>query len=140
MKVPGKMLREVLSHVGKPPATLSYPAAQAQLPDRFRGQIRFIAESCVGCRLCEKDCPAAAIEIREIAKKRYDALFFLDRCIYCSQCVISCKKSALETTPVFELAALDRAQLRVVFRAQETSAADAPAATADGAAEPAPEE
>jgi formate hydrogenlyase subunit 6/NADH:ubiquinone oxidoreductase subunit I len=140
MKVPGKMLREVLSHVGKAPATVRYPLVLAELPDRFRGQVRFVAERCVGCGLCEKDCPAAAIEIREVAKKVFEALFLLDRCIYCAQCVLSCKKSALETTPVFELAALDRTRLKVVFRAQSTDATNGAAPAADRAAEPTPEE
>ena len=139
MKFPGRMIGEVLRHVGKAPATVRYPLVQAELPEGFRGQIRFISANCNGCRLCEKDCPALAIEIREIAKKTFEALFHLDRCIYCSQCARSCLKGSLEVTPVFELAVLDRSRLKVVFHVDQAAAGDA-VAPADDAAEPAPEQ
>jgi len=119
MKLPGKMTGELLRHVLKTPSTVHYPFVKVDMPDQFRGKILFIAEKCVGCKLCQKDCPANCIVINKVGDKRFEAVFELDRCIYCSQCVDSCNKDALETSPEYELASLDRASLHVVFHAPE---------------------
>jgi formate hydrogenlyase subunit 6/NADH:ubiquinone oxidoreductase subunit I len=125
MKRPGAMLQEVLNHLWKTPATIKYPFEAVEMPDKFRGQIRFIAENCIGCKLCVKDCPADAIEIIKVADKQFDCIFDLDKCIYCAQCVMSCNKKALESSKGFELASLDRGQLRVIFRGKKPAIAPA---------------
>ena len=117
MTKPGRMVGAVLRAATHRPATQLYPAEPVKLPASFRGKIRFIAERCVGCKLCQKDCPADALRIEEVGKKRFRAVFLLDHCIYCAQCVDSCNKDALESTTEFELATLDRATLRVTFDA-----------------------
>ena len=48
-------------------------------------------------------------------EKRFEAVISLDKCIYCAQCVDTCPKKALAITPEFELAQLDRKNLKVVF-------------------------
>ncbi len=111
------MVGEVLRAATQRPATQLYPAEPVRLPAAFRGKIRFIAERCVGCKLCQKDCPADALRIEEVSKKRFRAVFLLDHCIYCAQCVDSCNKDAMESTAEFELATLDRATLKVTFDA-----------------------
>ena len=121
------MVGEVLRAATRRPATRRYPATPVRLPASFRGKVRFIAERCVGCGLCQKDCPADALRIEEVGKKRFRAVFLLDRCIFCAQCVDSCNKDALESTTEFELATLDRATLRVTFDAP-TPPPPAPAA------------
>lgn len=122
MRFPGKMLLEVLSHLFKKPATVGYPFEKPALPQTFRGQIRFIAQKCVGCKLCVKDCPTEAISITQVGPKedkRFEATFLLDQCMYCGQCVESCNKEALEATVEFELAQFDRKNLKVTFRAPD---------------------
>ncbi|MFA4991577.1 MAG: 4Fe-4S binding protein [Candidatus Omnitrophota bacterium] len=114
---PGKILRQVLSSLAKKPATLNYPAEKTDMPVGFRGKIRFYPEKCVGCRLCVKDCPSDAIEIRKTGDKRFEAEINIGKCIYCGQCAESCLKKALEVTKEFELAQLDKDKLKVVFRA-----------------------
>ncbi len=128
MRLPARMLGEVLRHVGRRPATVAYPAVPAVSPPAFRGRVRFSGAGCTGCKLCEKDCPSHAITIRKVAEKRFQAVFQLDRCIYCGQCVDSCNRDSLEVTAEFELAALDRASLRVTYEAPAPPAA-APTAT-----------
>jgi formate hydrogenlyase subunit 6/NADH:ubiquinone oxidoreductase subunit I len=64
-----------------------------------------------------RDCPSAAIEIRKIGEKQFEAEVNLAKCIYCGQCVDSCLKHALEVTAEFELAKLDPAQLKVILNA-----------------------
>ena len=117
MKKPGKMTREVLKHVAATPATVLYPFVPAVMPDRFRGKIVFFWEKCIGCHLCEKDCPSDAIKITKVAEKRFEATFYLDRCIYCAQCVDTCPKKALEASPAFELAQVARAKLEEITHA-----------------------
>ncbi len=119
MKFPGQMTGEVLRHVARKPATHQYPFVPVVMPPGYRGKLVFHGEKCVGCNLCQKDCPANAIFINKVADKRFECVYYMDRCIYCGQCADSCNKDSIEMTPAFELAALSRASLKVVFPAPE---------------------
>ncbi|MGE5196921.1 MAG: 4Fe-4S binding protein [Deltaproteobacteria bacterium] len=88
------------------------------MPKGFRGKLKFCPEKCIGCKLCMRDCPTGAIEIRQIGEKQFEAEINLGKCIYCGQCVDSCLKKALEITSEFELASLDPAKLKVIFNAK----------------------
>ena len=116
MKGPGKMLREVFEHLFMKPATGAYPYRREDMPARFRGQIEFKPERCIGCRACVRDCPAGAIDIRKVGERKFEADFKLDHCIYCSQCVDSCRHGALAGTTRYRLAELDRSKLKVTFK------------------------
>jgi len=113
------MAGEVLRHVAQRPATVLYPSEKVEMPASYRGKVRFLAERCVGCKLCQKDCPSNALVIEKVGEKRFEAIFQLDHCIFCAQCVDSCNKDAMQSTQEFELATLDRGALRVVFHAPE---------------------
>ena len=134
MSKPGRMLGEVLAHLGAKPATIRYPFEPAHVQQGLRGKIKFMAEKCIGCRICMKDCPADAIIINKIGDKRFECVFDLAKCIYCAQCVDSCPKKALAVTIEFELAQLDKSKLRFVFHAPD--APPAPATPATTAAQP----
>lgn len=117
MKI-GKMTREVLRNFFKKPATVLYPFEKLDMPKNFRGKLIFYPEKCIGCKLCMRDCPTNAIEIRPvgpIADKKFECALDLSRCIYCAQCVDSCMKKALEATKDVELAQLDIKKLRIVY-------------------------
>ena len=117
MKRPGQMIREVLKSVMKKPATVQYPHVKVNMPENFRGKLKFIPEKCIGCRLCMRDCPTNAITIRKVGEKQFEADIDLGKCIYCAQCVDSCMKKALEATKEFELAQLEREKLKTTQRA-----------------------
>jgi formate hydrogenlyase subunit 6/NADH:ubiquinone oxidoreductase subunit I len=112
---PGKMIHEVLSSLFKKPATLDYPNVKPPVHPSIRGAIKFESGKCIGCKLCMKDCPANAIQIRQVGEKKYEAEFDLSKCIYCAQCVDSCPRKALQYTQEFELAALNHDKLKVIF-------------------------
>jgi NAD(P)H-quinone oxidoreductase subunit I len=74
-------------------------------PEHFRGKIRYDKEKCIGCKLCLKVCPSAAIEFKEEEKK---IKIFLARCTFCSQCNDICPVSCLSMSDEFLLADTDK--------------------------------
>jgi formate hydrogenlyase subunit 6/NADH:ubiquinone oxidoreductase subunit I len=127
MRKPGKMLGEVLGNATRKPATVLYPFVPVKMCKGFRGKLSFDAAKCIGCKLCMRDCPSGAINIRKVADKQFEADIDMSRCIYCAQCVDTCPKDALAATGNFELAQLDRSKLKEVFRRDPAAAPVAPA-------------
>ena len=111
-----KMLKEVLRSVVRKPATVRYPRVKVTMPPDFRGKLVFDPATCIGCKLCMRDCPANAIEIVKVGEKKFEAHIDIGKCIACGQCVDSCPKEALRLTGDFELAQLTRGKLRVIFQ------------------------
>jgi ferredoxin len=118
MKRPGTMIREVLRSAARKPVTVRYPFVKVHMPPKFRGKLAFNPATCIGCKICERDCPSGAINIRKIAEKKFECDIDLARCIYCAQCVDSCPRKSLSTTEDFELAQLSRGKLKVAYTGQ----------------------
>ena len=134
MKKAGKMVGLALFSATQKPATRNYPFEKIAMPNRFRGMIKFTAEKCIGCKMCVRDCPAGAIGIRKIADKQFECDIDNSKCIFCAQCVLSCPKAALESSPEYELAVINRDQLKMVYRgAPKPAAAPADAAPVEQA-------
>jgi formate hydrogenlyase subunit 6/NADH:ubiquinone oxidoreductase subunit I len=119
---PGRMMKQVLQSLFKKPATIAYPFVKLEMPDKFRGKLKFYPEKCICCKLCMRDCPSNAIVIKKVGEKRFEAEIDLAKCVYCAQCVDSCPKGALESTKNFELANLKSDKLKVVFSADPIEA------------------
>jgi len=106
------ILKEVLVHLFKKPATRKYPEEKPRVPAGFRGRQAFNINLCISCGLCARDCPAKAIEIVEVDGK-LRPLFHLDRCIFCYQCAESCPRNAIKSSEIFELASTCKSDLVV---------------------------
>jgi NAD(P)H-quinone oxidoreductase subunit I len=118
----GAMLGDITRSLFKRPVTELYPFERRPAPERLRGQLVFDAAKCTGCRICVRDCPAAAIDIAVVDKatKRFVMKFRGDRCTYCAQCVVSCNFDSLGMThEQWELAALTRAPFALSFGREE---------------------
>ncbi len=127
---PGSIAPLALRSLFRRPATTRYPFVKWEMPDRFRARPVVHTENCIGCKLCVRNCPAAAIEIEKVGEKAFEARIDLGRCVYCGQCAFSCPKQTIELTKDFELASFDRASLKVVYHAKPKPAAEPPAGPA----------
>jgi len=110
-------MRQALHSAFRKPATVQYPFVKIEMPDKFRGKLKFDASKCIGCKMCMRDCPSNAITIVKVGEKRFECQVDCSKCIYCGQCVDSCPKDALECTKEFELASLEKASLKVTYHA-----------------------
>jgi len=75
------------------------------VPPAFRGRISYNRETCIGCRLCTRVCPANAIEFFPETKR---IRIYVTQCIFCGQCTDACPKGSLSMTDEFLLATDDR--------------------------------
>lgn len=117
MKI-GTMFEDVLKSLVSKPATVPYPVEARSVPGRTRGRLYWQPDSCTGCGLCAKDCPANAIEVITLDKKakRFIVRYHSDRCIYCGQCVRSCRFNCLElVADEWELATNDLDELTILY-------------------------
>lgn len=74
-------------------------------PDKFRGKIRYDRDTCIGCKMCIRVCPAHAIEFIPETKR---VRIWVTQCIFCSQCNEVCPKDSLSMSSEFLLATEDR--------------------------------
>ena len=98
--------------LSKKPITVQYPEEKTPLSTRFRGlhALRKYPngeERCIGCKLCEADCPALAISIdteERSDKTRRTTKYEIDlfKCIYCGFCEEACPVDAIVETGIFE--------------------------------------
>jgi formate hydrogenlyase subunit 6/NADH:ubiquinone oxidoreductase subunit I len=89
-----------------------YPDDPGTPPAAFRGMPRLISERCRGHASCAEVCPSQALEVERVPD---GWIWNHDRasCIACGLCIEACPEQALESSPAFELAARDRADLHV---------------------------
>ena len=129
------MLPEIVKQAFKKPATNLFPAKHlpktitgflakvadgkaeivppVESPKNQRGKLVYNREICTGCGLCQKVCPAHAIETvvypaKEGEKPQKRVRIYVGNCIFCGQCIDICAKKALSQSPEFLLAAEDR--------------------------------
>jgi formate hydrogenlyase subunit 6 len=106
------LIKDMGSCLFKKPFTRQYPAVKVEVPEGYRGRHVFYPDKCISCGLCERDCPANAIELIEVSGKRMPH-FYLDRCIFCYQCVESCPRDAIKLSANFEMSTTEADELLV---------------------------
>jgi len=114
----GRLLRDMLRSLFRRPVTRRYPSEQRPVPPRLRGALQFDPTHCTGCCLCEKDCPAQALELVMVdrAAKRFVLRYHLDRCTFCAQCVQTCRFGCLQmSNERWELAATRKEPFDVYY-------------------------
>jgi formate hydrogenlyase subunit 6/NADH:ubiquinone oxidoreductase subunit I len=144
------MMKEILMQSIKKPVTNLFPATRLPksitkffesvaegkteiippiaTPPEFRGKIVYDRNSCNGCGLCQKVCPAHAIEqvvylpmtnnrtnlegnVTENTKEmrmEKRIRIYVANCVFCGQCTDICSKNALSMSDEFLLATEDR--------------------------------
>ena len=63
------------------------------------GMVKITPEKCVGCTLCVRTCPAAALEIVE---KKARMIQLIPLCMSCGDCSAICPENAIELTQYFQ--------------------------------------
>jgi formate hydrogenlyase subunit 6/NADH:ubiquinone oxidoreductase subunit I len=106
------LIKDMGSCIFKKPFTREYPAVKVEVPEGYRGRHIFYPEKCISCGLCERDCPANAIELVEVSGKRMPK-FFLDRCVFCYQCAEGCPRDAIKLSANFEMSTTEKEELLV---------------------------
>lgn len=87
------------------PTTDPYPFADTFVPDRLRGKIKYNAEACVACRMCEHVCAGGAIKIAESEdKKGLNFTVWHNTCAFCGLCEHYCPTKAIKLTTDFHTA------------------------------------
>ncbi|MBS7608983.1 NADH-quinone oxidoreductase subunit I [Candidatus Bathyarchaeota archaeon] len=111
---------ELLKSMTKKPITLRYPFEKAKPVEGLRGRPIWDMEKCIGCGLCQRDCPTKAIEMMGRGRQAEFRIYY-DRCAFCAQCVESCPVGAITMTKEYELAAFEHEQMRQEYRRPRTS-------------------
>ena len=106
------LVKDMGSCLFKKPFTREYPTVKVEVPEGYRGRHIFDPEKCISCGLCERDCPANAIELIEVSGKRMPH-FYLDRCIFCYQCEEGCPRDAIKLSANFEMSTTEKEEMLV---------------------------
>jgi len=114
---------ELLQNLTKKPVTMRFPYERAKPFERMRGKVTWEIDKCIGCNLCERICPSAAIEI--VGKGRSAEIrYHVGRCLFCGECVDVCPTKAIETTREFELAFTKPESMTIEFRRTKSASSD----------------
>lgn len=106
-----RMLPELLKSLLSKPATLRFPFEPAPAPEGLRGKPVCDLDNCIGCRSCQRDCPAAAIDMVNMGDRLPKPVFHYDRCAFCGQCAESCPKKCISMTHDYDLSGDSREAL-----------------------------
>lgn len=103
------MTAEVLKNMLKKPFTQDYPRKKSRVSVNFRGRISVDRKRCIGCSLCQINCPTGAIVVDPKTKK---AGADMALCILCSLCAEVCPVKCIHFNNEYENAVEDKKRLK----------------------------
>ncbi|NMG83716.1 MAG: 4Fe-4S dicluster domain-containing protein [Methanosarcinales archaeon] len=74
-----------------------------EIASRFRGLHSVDENKCIGCGICEMNCPNGSIQIVRHHKRWYPQVN-IGQCMFCGLCVDTCPMDAMQMTGEYELA------------------------------------
>ena len=89
------LLPNIVEALFSKPETIAYPRVSHNWSASYRGSVHIITENCIGCGLCVRDCPAAALALEKNSKTNFRLIYYRDRCTSCGQCELSCKYNSI---------------------------------------------
>jgi len=97
------------------PSTLRFPYERMEPVERMRAKVSWQIDKCIGCSLCVKVCPSAAIKLIGRGRKA-EIEYNVGRCIFCGECVEICPTQTIFTTKEYELTFTRTRQMVTRFR------------------------
>lgn len=89
-----KILTMMWNNLRRGYQTLLFPA-RPEITQRFRGQVQFDPELCIGCAICRFRCTSAAIEFKP-GKENFTWSYNPGQCTFCGRCIEGCKEGAIK--------------------------------------------
>ena len=80
----------------KKPETLLYPFETRPAPAGLKGHVAIDPSTCILCGICQRVCPAMAIDVE---KKQRTWTINPFQCVQCNSCIYACPKSSLAMEP-----------------------------------------
>ncbi len=108
------MIKALQARLFQKHRTMSFPVADDNLPDRFKGKPIFDSNTCSACSTkgCISVCPTNALQLKD-TKLSID----IGRCIFCTECVDVCEKKSIYFTKNYAVAASCKQDLIIVEKA-----------------------
>jgi formate hydrogenlyase subunit 6 len=89
-----KILTMMWNNLRRGYQTLLFPMRPA-VTQRFRGQVQFDPNLCIGCAICRFRCTAKAIEFKA-GKEEFTWSYNAGQCTFCGRCIEGCKEDAIK--------------------------------------------
>lgn len=139
-------IKEAVSQLFSKTSCEMYPAVPSEAAPRYRGRIKYDADKCIGCGMCQRVCAGGAItmdkeEVEEGTK--ITLTFNLGSCTFCNTCADFCSTKSIELTGDYHMIATKEEDLIVTGThvkpkpVKKAPPAAAPAAKTEAPAAPA---